>query len=127
MPVEKAVAMDLSGREIKDIAIKRFSERLDRDCTLADNIARTGFSMKMHCDFKLGGMISAETFVWDDHTMGEVNPNEAEATVVTEEYKSPSPNGAREEHDLALPVETRDGKGQPKIDWRKKKKEPVAS
>ena len=119
MPVEKALNLPLSGREKKDIILQRLAERLDRDCTLNDAICHNGFSFKLTLDIKLHDMISSQTLVWDEGSIGETETAPVEAAHMSEEYVTPNPNQARQDHGLDLPVEGRDSKGRPVVRFKK--------
>lgn len=121
MSLETALNLPLSGREKKDIILQRFSDRLDRDCTLMDSMCHNAFSFKLSCEIQLFDMVSTQTLVWDQATIGDTSNPPAETATVTEEYKSESPNVARMEHNLDLPIETTDGKGQKRVKFKKVK------
>ncbi len=96
----------LDGAEKKSIILKRISDALDRDCTLGDDIAHAGFKVDFTISIKyLRTVAGAETVVWGSAVVGDIpiGDNVVTATA-TGTYETDSPNAAREDHDLGIPV-----------------------
>jgi hypothetical protein len=108
----------LSGAEIKQIIMMKVADALDRDCTLQDDICYPGFSLKF--DAKIGYVrsVTPGTVIWGVENQGEPPANEE---VVAELYETNSPNTAREENNLPIPVmiQTPAGPRREKVRFKK--------
>lgn len=107
MPIEKTLADPLSTQEIKEIAIQEFKKRMDANSLLSDGLTYSSFGLSMNAVFSLPGR---ETLVWSEVIKGE-KPVEEEKVPAEFEYRSESPNEARQSHDLPIPVEVKTPSG----------------
>jgi hypothetical protein len=128
MPSERVLNLPLSSDEIIEILLQRFEKRLRSDCFLHQANTYNGFSYTMELKLKFNDMMMGrDTLVWDEHVEPKRtvhddvqamldtpmdHPSDAEKeTASTETFDSgDSPNRARVEHDLPLPVETMEGR-----------------
>ena len=101
MPIEKTLADPLSTQEIKEIALQEFKKRMDANSLLADGLTYSGFKLDFQGTFTLPGR---ETLVWASVQKGEKEDAESSKLDTGFEYRSPSPNEARQSHDLGIPV-----------------------
>lgn len=100
----------IDGAELKAIILHRIAAALDKDCTLVNDIAYAGFALKysIHIEYKRSK--TPPTVIWGDLKEGDVAVDTAEVgstithNTVEDKYESDSPNTAREEHDLPVPV-----------------------
>lgn len=96
----------IDGAELKAIILERISRALDRDSTLANDVAYAGFELKFNIDLKFLRSKTAPTLIWGSEVQ-KVEPavvTQDEDIVVTDAYSTDSPNTTREEHDLPVPV-----------------------
>lgn len=93
----------IDGSELKQIILERISRALDRDSTLADDIAYAGFSLSFEIRLKYLRSKTADTLVWGEEKEG-VETLDQPTETATDTYSTDSPNTAREEHDLPVPV-----------------------
>lgn len=93
----------IDGEELKQIILKRIEDALDRDCTLADTIAYAGFELSYEIKLKFIRSNSPGTLVWGAAKEG-MSVGDSDTVTLVDEYKTDSPNTAREEHDLGIPV-----------------------
>jgi len=125
----------LDGAEKKAIILKRISDALDRDCTLVNDIAHPGFSLTFTITLKYLRTVGADsTVVWGESKVGP-QPTIADlvtqgvaSEAITGTYETDSPNRAREDHDLGIPVmvQTPAGSERRKVKLpRPVKKEPT--
>lgn len=102
----------IDGAELKAIILERISRALDRDSTLADDIAYAGFSLSFEIRLKYLRSKTADTLVWGTNMqMAPVETKEeilalanAPTETAADSYSTDSPNTAREEHSLPVPV-----------------------
>lgn len=95
----------LSGDEIKAICIQKFADALDRDSTLTGDFTYPGFSLKFEATIGFVRASIAGTMVWQDTVVGEKPKDGSVADSVAGNYTAPdSPNLAREENNLPMPV-----------------------
>lgn len=109
MAKEKTLNDPLSGAEIKEIATCKFREALDRDCTLTDDKTYPGFHLKFEATISyLRQTAEQPTMMWGETAVGE--------------YRIESPNQAREDHDLPIPVvvQTPTGEKREKVKFMKR-------
>lgn len=128
MPNDRVLTLPLSSDEIIEIILQRIDRALRRDCFLAQAMTYNGFSFSFEGKLKFNDMMMGrETNVWDNVIEGVVNVSDpVKEDNVTESYESgDSPNRARVEHDLGIPVETTEGKRKV-IRHRKIKEEEIA-
>lgn len=102
----------IDGAELKLIILARIKEALDRDCTLANDIAYAGFNLTFEIRLKYLRSKTEGTLVWG--AVMDTSNVKAEAEIfelagatpdiVTDSYTSDSPNQAREDHALPIPV-----------------------
>ena len=120
MPLEQSLNDPLSGAEIKQICVQKFADALDRDCTLVDDVAYPGFHIKLEATIRFTRSRTQNTAVWADHKQGSVE--DADENLAQVEYETDSPNRAREENDLPLPVmiQTPTGPKRQKVKFQKK-------
>lgn len=111
MPSEKVLNLPLSGDEIIEIMLQRIEARLRSDCFLSSANTYNGFSYELDCKIKFKDMmLGRETLVWDRHAAGETLEKE-QPVIVAEKFDSgDSPNAARQDADLEIPVQTQEGK-----------------
>ncbi len=112
MPQEKILPLPLDSNEIIAIILQRIEKRLRADCYLHEANTYNGFSFTFEGKIKFNDMsFGKDTLVWDVMTQGEAPEPDAATMAVLENYTSgDSPNRARVEHDLDLPVQTQEGK-----------------
>jgi hypothetical protein len=109
---DQVVNDPLQGREIKDIILTRVSEALDKDCTLVDDMAYPGFALKFSIDVTYTRSTTVSTHAWGNAKVGEILQElvgdkpmkDATREEIKGFYYAESPNLAREDHDLAMPV-----------------------
>ena len=102
----------LSGAEIKEIILNKIKQRLDGDCTLFDGLAYAGFSANWDIKVAFVRSLTPPTLVWGEVGQIPEGPTEtAGATTIADTYNSPSPNVARQENDLPIPVMVQTPKG----------------
>lgn len=103
----------IDGSELKLIILKRISDALDKDCTLVNDIAYAGFAMKYSIDLKFLRSKTAPSLIWGSTTENlrpEVEQMDvaeliaAPIETISDSYETDSPNTAREEHSLPIPV-----------------------
>jgi hypothetical protein len=98
----------LSGAEIKEISVRKFAEALNRDCTLTDDITYPGFSLCFEARISFVRSTTPPTLIWGDVNGGltvKGGPDtEAIVSVASGAYETDSPNTAREENSLPIPV-----------------------
>jgi hypothetical protein len=106
MPAEKTLNDPLCGAEIKQIIVGKIADALDRDCTLQDDVCYPGFSVNFELKLTYVRSITPGTLVWGSETVlpDPENVGEVVDEKVTGDYKTDSPNTAREENDLPIPV-----------------------
>lgn len=93
----------IDGSELKQIILERISRALDRDSTLADDIAYAGFSLSFEIKLKYLRSKTADTLVWGNAVEG-VETLDQPTETATDTYTTDSPNTAREDHSLPVPV-----------------------
>jgi hypothetical protein len=93
----------IDGAELKSIILERISRALDRDSTLANDIAYAGFRLGFSITLKFLRSKTADTLIWGDAAEG-VETLDQPTEMITDSYTTDSPNTAREEHDLPIPV-----------------------
>lgn len=121
MPKEMSLNDPLSGAEIKQIALLKFADALNRDCTLNDDLTYPGFHLKFDATISYVRSTTQPTMMWKDEFVGEKVGGEIEAKSFPIEYKTDSPNTAREENDLPIPVmiQTPTGPKRQKVAFQK--------
>ena len=124
MAKEVSLNEPLSGAEIKEIIIQRITEALNRNCTLTDDIAYPGFWMKFQIDLKYTRSTTEKSLVWGENQQGTVGPDD-QVEGFTEEYSTDSPNTARQDHDMGVPVlvQTPEGPKRRKVKFQKGKQD----
>ena len=118
MPVERAVNLALSGREIKNALLDKIGTALNRDCNLNDNTAYDGgfeatVTIKLRCK-DISRTVEMEKTV----TAQDGDPEETAALELAEakfEMNSTDPNTTRVETGQPVPVATKDGDGKDQI------------
>lgn len=97
----------IDGAELKQIILERITRALDKDCTLSNDIAYAGFALKFQIDLKFLRSKTAPTLVWGTEVQ-TVDPaiatEDEESVILADTYETDSPNTAREEHSLPIPV-----------------------
>ena len=118
MPKETSLNDPLAGAEIKNIILSKVSDALDRDLTLGDDIAYAGFIVKFEAKIGFVRSTTFPTMVWGVEAKGET-PTAVET--ITVEYQTDSPNRAREENNLPIPVmvQTPSGPRREKVRFQK--------
>lgn len=99
----------IDGAELKSIILKRIGDQMDRDCTLTNDVAYAGFRLEYNIKLKYLRSKTADTLIWGDTVVGVFNASpslgmELGGVELTDTYESDSPNTAREEHELPVPV-----------------------
>jgi hypothetical protein len=93
----------IDGGELKKIILDRISTALDKDCTLTDDIAYAGFRLDFVINLGYKRSKTPGTMVWGNAAEGyEGVPDMIE--IVKDNYETDSPNTAREDHNLPVPV-----------------------
>lgn len=133
MPNDRVLNLPLSSDEIIEILLQRFEKKLRSDCFLHQANTYNGFSYTFELKLKFNDMMMGrETLVWDQHIEPKRDVPEVEEflsaqsetgdtltvevavgteTSATDTFDSgDSPNRARVDHDLPLPVETMEGR-----------------
>lgn len=104
------LADPIDGAELKLMIIERVRRALDRDSTLANDIAYAGFRLDFEIKLVYKRATTATTLVWGGESGGAEPILPGEAVVdggvdrMVDKYETDSPNAAREEHDLPIPV-----------------------
>lgn len=93
----------IDGAELKLIILERISRALDRDSTLGNDIAYAGFSLSFEIRLKYLRSKTADTLVWGNAVEG-VETLDQPTETATDTYTTDSPNTAREDHSLPVPV-----------------------
>lgn len=107
----------IDGAELKQIILHRIAAALDKDCTLVNDVAYAGFTLGFEIKLKYLRSKTTETLVWGsvkeggDHNDTDT-PHDVGNDVVVDNYSSDSPNTAREEHDLPIPIMVKTPSGQ---------------
>lgn len=121
----------IDGAELKQIILKRISDALDKDCTLVDDIAYAGFVLKFEINLTFKRSRTPGTLIWGTTTDGGLTATTTEDVITpiqaAGEYETDSPNTAREEHDLPVPVmiKTPSGETRRKIHINPPKPKPT--
>jgi hypothetical protein len=112
MPQERVLNLPLASDEIIEIILQRIEQRLRSGCYLSQAMTYNGFSFSFEGKLKFNDMMMGrDTAIWDVMQHGEKPEPAAETHAITEAYDSGnSPNKARVDHDLGLPIETYEGK-----------------
>jgi hypothetical protein len=120
MPKELTLNDPLCGAEIKQIAVQKFADALDRDCTLVDDLTYPGFTIDFEARIHYMRSITSGTLVWGKGQAGEV-PKDGEPETIKGTYVAVAPNVAREENNLPIPVmvQTPSGPKRQKVRFQK--------
>lgn len=102
---ERTLNDPLSGEEIKHIILNRISQAMDRDCTLIDDISYPSFTLDFDIRIKFNRSPTPGTTVWGDHKEGPPLGEKPTLNIAKDHYEEDSPNKARLDHDLPIPVE----------------------
>lgn len=94
----------LSGAEIREIVLQKVEDALKRDCTLVDDLTYPGFTLKFEATIAYQRATTAGTLVWHQSTTGKKPEGETDENLIEAAYQTDSPNRAREDHDLPMPV-----------------------
>lgn len=121
MPREQTLLEPLSGAEIKEIMLAKISQAFDKDCTLVDDVCYAGFTFDFEGKLRYVRSTTPGTLVWGNLTEGEKPEKEATPDTVAVDYETDSPNQAREDNDLPLPVliQTPSGPKRQKVRFKK--------
>jgi hypothetical protein len=121
MPREMTLNDPLCGAEIKSIAVQKFADALDRDCTLVDDLTYAGFTLKFEATIGFLRSNTAPTLVWGNVAQGEQQSDNQQRDLVKDEYAASAPNVAREENNLPIPVmvQTPSGPKRQKVRFQK--------
>jgi hypothetical protein len=92
----------IDGSELKQIILARIESALNRDSTLANDIAYAGFRLDYRIDIVFKRANTEKTLIWGGVQEGDIEGGET--LLRAESYETDSPNRAREEHDLGIPV-----------------------
>lgn len=107
MPTE-TLRDPLDGAELKAIILSRISDALDKDCTLTNDIAYAGFHLNFVINLTYKRSKVPSTLVWGNLSVGDTSTGDDSQELIqelsTDTYESDSPNTAREEHGLPVPV-----------------------
>jgi hypothetical protein len=114
MPESKVLNLPLSTDEIISIILQRIEARMRQNCFFSHAATYAGFSYSFDMNIKFQDMMqNRDTLVWDKHDEGKVIGGSAESPVeaITEKFDSgDSPNRVRQDHDMELPVEVKEGR-----------------
>lgn len=110
---EKTLNDPLSGAEIKQIISTRIKEAMTRDCTLVDDLSYPGFRVEFDIKITYNRSPTPGTQVWGTKQEGVIEPK-SPFCVVKDKYAEDSPNRARIEHDMPVPVEVQTPNGPQK-------------
>lgn len=105
------LADPIDGAELKLMILERVRRALDRDSTLANDIAYAGFRLDFEIKLVYKRATTATTMVWGGESggaepilPGDVVGDEMGVDKLADHYETDSPNTAREAHDLPIPV-----------------------
>lgn len=115
---EQVLNDPLSGSEIKEIILQQISAALDKDCTLVDDLAYPGFGLKFSLDLTYLRSPVPKTMIWGEASGGHdpdapfdpfasgvrLGEGQVAQESVFGDYQTDSPNTARQDHDLGIPV-----------------------
>ncbi len=104
MAKEQTLNDPLCGAEIKTIIIQKVADALERDCTLTDDVCYPGFSFSFDAKISYLRSPNEGTLVWGGEKKGDKVPDSAPVETILAEYETDSPNKAREENELPIPV-----------------------
>jgi hypothetical protein len=100
MPLDRSLNDPLTAAEMKEIILSRIQKALDANSLLANDITYPAFGFFFQATLTFPG--PKKTLIWD--RQGDTN-SDLPAVPVAVDYQSPdSPNRAREENGLPLPV-----------------------
>lgn len=106
----------IDGAELKQIILHRIAAALDKDCTLVNDVAYAGFGLKFEINLTFKRSRTPGTLIWGSTTSGGLTATTTEEVItppqVAGEYETDSPNTAREEHDLPIPIMVKTPSGQ---------------
>lgn len=111
MPTETVLNLPLNGDEVVEIILQRIETRLRANNFLNPAMTYNGFSLSFEGKLKFNDMmLGRESLVWDNTVVGDAPEETAPVEVVSTDYDSGnSPNKARVENDLPLPIECKEG------------------
>jgi hypothetical protein len=99
--VEKSLNEPLSGEEIKDVICQRIRQSLDKNSTLADDVAYPGFGVDFGITITFTRSPTSGTQAWG--RFGEGEPGK-DADQIHGNYQTDHPDLARQDHDMEIPV-----------------------
>jgi hypothetical protein len=110
---QKTINDPLSCAEIKRIILDQISAKLDANSCLHDDMAYAGFDVSYTLNIGFLRATVPTTLVWGLHQEGEpIEGSESlEVASVVGDFDTDSPNTARVEHDLPVPVEVKTPSG----------------
>lgn len=104
MAKEQTLNDPLCGAEIKTIIIQKVADALERDCTLTDDVCYAGFTFKFESTLSFLRSPNPSTMVWADVAKGQKLLEGTPSEQIDTGYETDSPNRAREENELPIPV-----------------------
>lgn len=111
MPAETVLNLPLNGDEVIEIILQRIESRLRSNNFLNPAMTYNGFSLSFEGKLTFNDMmLGRQSLVWDTITAGDTPEPTASVEVISTIYDSGnSPNKARVENDLPLPIEVKEG------------------
>jgi hypothetical protein len=112
MAQEEVLNLPLETEEIIEIVLQRIKARMQANCHFSSAVTYNAFSADVTINFRLNDMnFGKTTLVWDKIELGEKVPAEAPVETVSEKIESgDSPNAARQDADLPVPVLVTEGR-----------------
>ena len=112
MASEEVLNLPLETEEIIDIVCERIKKRMQANCHFSSAATYNAFSADVTINFRLNDMnFGKTTLVWDKIELGEKVPADASVETVQEKIESgDSPNAARQDADLPVPVLRTEGR-----------------
>jgi hypothetical protein len=106
MPQSDSLNEPLTGLEIKQIIRQRLEAALNKNCTLANDIAYPGFEIDFEMRIKFLRAGTSSTLVWDQHKQGDTTFTGFDAIEdkISGSFACDAPDKARVEHELEVPV-----------------------
>jgi len=112
MAQEEVLNLPLETEEIIAIVLHRVEARMRANCHFSSAATYNAFSADVTINFRLNDMnFGKTTLVWDKMELGnKVSPEVPVETVQENIESGPSPNGARQDNDLPVPVRVTEGR-----------------
>jgi hypothetical protein len=94
----------LTGAEIKQIIRQRIEAAMNKNCTLANDIAYAGFDIDFEMRIRFLRGSSESTLVWDQHRQGDFTGFDGVEDKISGSFSVDMPDKARVEHEMEVPV-----------------------